>query len=70
MVSKMDDEGPSLGDAAAEGLRRASAHVARAGYELMRGVAVFLEELGKAVGDDEEADGEDDRHRVPVEDDE
>lgn len=66
----MDDDQPPIGQAAAEGLRRASAHFARAGFELLRGAAAFLEELGRAVrGADDEEEASAGAERIPVEDD-
>jgi hypothetical protein len=51
----MDDDG--LLDAAAVGARRAGVHLLRAASEVVAGLVAFVEEIGKAFGDDDDEDG-------------
>jgi len=47
----MSDE---LSDAARRGLQRAGVHLMKAAIEVVEGISVFLEELGRYEGGDED----------------
>ncbi len=57
-----------LRDAAVAGARRAGYHLMRAGWEVLAGVGAFLEEVRKAVRDEDEDDRPGPEH-IPVEED-
>lgn len=59
----MTDEAPGLSEALRTGLRRASIHMLKAGYEVLSGVGALIEEL-RHTGGEPEVSGP---TRIPVE---